>query len=273
MSSDAVVAVFGISNMFEGEEGETLSSTSKGDRMDLGLPAHQLEYLKKLRAMSKAPIILVLTGGSPISSPEVYELADAVIFAWYPGQEGGQAVADVIFGDYNPSGRLPITFPKTTSQLPEYSDYSMKGRTYRYMKDKPQFPFGYGLSYASFVYSDIKPSKSPIKKDENLVVSATVKNTGKVAGDEVIQLYITDVKASVIVPQASLKGFKRVTLNPGESTTVSFTITPEMLKIYNDEGKTILEPGDFKITIAGSSPSEQCRKQGIPSVETIINVQ
>jgi beta-glucosidase len=273
MACDAIVAVFGISNMFEGEEGETLSSTSKGDRIDLGLPEHQLAYLKKLRAKGSKPIILILTGGSPISSPEVFELADAVLFAWYPGQEGGQAAADIIFGDINPSGRLPITFPKTTSQLPTYSDYSMKGRTYRYMNEEPQYPFGFGLSYTTFNYSDIKASKNQINSGESITVAAKITNTGKFAGEEVAQLYISDNNASVVVPNSSLKGFKRIQLAPGESTEVTFSITPEMLKITDNEGKAILEPGEFTIVISGSSPMPISGKLGISSVGTKITVQ
>lgn len=273
MACDAIVAVFGISNMFEGEEGETLSSTNKGDRVNLELPIHQTEYLKKLRSKGDKPIILVLTGGSPICSQEVYDLADAVLFAWYPGQEGGLAVADILFGDVNPSGRLPITFPKHVNQLPDYSNYSMDGRTYRYMNVEPLFPFGYGLSYTSFEYSDVSISKQTMEKGEQLSVSVTVKNTGKVNGDEIVQLYFSALNPPFKTPNFSLGGVKRISLKSGESAKVSFELTSEMMKLFDDNGKMVLEPGQYRITISGSSPMEISKKLGIPGVEAILTVK
>jgi beta-glucosidase len=272
-NADAVIAVFGISGVFEGEEGESIASSTNGDRLDLNLPSNQLDYLRKLKASCKKPIILVLTGGSPICTEELKSIADAIIFVWYPGQEGGRAVADVIFGDVNPSGRLPITFPKSVSQLPEFEDYSMKGRTYRYMTEEPLYPFGFGLSYTSYAYSNMKIDKETIKKGQSVKVSATITNTGKANGEEVAQLYITDLKTSVATPIFALKGMKRVKLNQGESKEVSFEVTPQMMELVTETGDRVIEPGDFKVYISGSSPSELSLKLGSAMpVSKVFNV-
>jgi len=273
-SADVVVAVFGISGVFEGEEGESTASATQGDRLDLGLPQNQLDYLRELKKKCKKPIILVLTGGSPISTPELSEIADAILFVWYPGQEGGHAVADAIFGDVNPSGRLCITFPKSASQLPAFDDYSMKGRTYRYMTEEPLYPFGFGLSYTSFAYGDMKIDKEKIQKGQSVKVTATITNKGKTSGEEVAQLYITDLKTSVATPVFSLKGMKRVKLKPGESQEVTFEVTPNMMELVNESGDRVIEPGDFRVYIAGSSPSDISRKLGAAlPVSKIFNVK
>lgn len=251
---DAIVVVMGVSGNDEGEEGESLASPTRGDRLDIRLPAHQLEYLKKLRKAGSKPIILVLTGGSPICSPEIMELADAVLFAWYPGEEGGNAVADVLFGNVAPSGRLPITFPMSVSQLPAFDDYSMANRGYRYMQGDPLFPFGFGLSYTTFEYSNLTLSKQKVGAKDSLIAEVMVTNTGKVAAEEVTQLYITHEQTKLVAPNYALKGFKRVSLKPGESTKVSYTINPEMLVLYSEQGNQVVEPGKVRVTIGGSSP-------------------
>jgi beta-glucosidase len=254
-NSDVIVGVFGISGVFEGEEGESTASNTLGDRLNLGIPQNQLDFLRTMKKRSKKPIVLILTGGSPVCTAELSEIADAILFVWYPGQEGGRAAADALFGDVNPSGRLAITFPKSADQLPAFDDYSMKGRTYRYMTEEPLYPFGFGLSYTSFQYSDIAIDKPKIKKGETVTVSAKVTNTGKWDGEEVVQLYVTDVKASTRVPLFSLDGVKRLKLKSGESQVVSFLVTPRMMELINDNGDRVLESGEFKITIAGSAPS------------------
>jgi beta-glucosidase len=272
--ADVVVAVFGISGVFEGEEGESTASENRGDRLNLSLPQNQLDYLHQLKKKCKKPIILVLTGGSPICTEEMKTIADAILYVWYPGQEGGHAVADVLFGDVNPSGRLPITFPKSVSQLPAFEDYSMKGRTYRYMTEEPLYPFGFGLSYTSFAYSNIKMDKEKIKKGQSVKATATVTNNGKVSGEEVAQLYITDLKTSVETPLYALKGMKRVKLNPGESKEVSFEVTPGMMELVTETGDKVIEPGDFKVYISGSTPSELSAKLGATKpVSTTFNVK
>jgi beta-glucosidase len=255
MESDCIIAVFGISGAYEGEEGEAILSGTSGDRLELGLPQNQLDYLRALRKKGNKPIILVLTGGSPICTPELSEIADAILFAWYPGQEGGRAVADIIFGDVNPSGRLPITFPKSIYQLPAFQDYNMQGRTYKYMKVEPLYPFGFGLSYTTFGYSGLTMNKSQIARGESVEVSVTVTNTGKLTGEEVVQLYLSDIQASAATPIYDLKSFKRVKLSPGEKAEVKFIITPEMMKLVKEDGTSVIEPGDFKVWVAGSCPA------------------
>jgi beta-glucosidase len=271
-SAAACVAVMGVSPLFEGEEIEALYNPM-GDRLDLGIPAHQLEFLKELRRKSNKPLILVLTGGSPICTPELYDLADAIIFAWYPGQEGGNGVADVLFGKVSPSGKLPITFPKSTSQLPSFEDYSMANRTYRYATEEPWMPFGFGLSYTNFEYSNIKVSSKRINKNKPFIIEATLKNVGSVASDEVVQLYVSQLKSNYKQPVYSMKGFKRVTLDKNEGTKVSFEITPEMYMGFDDDGKQIFEPGAYKFYIGGSTPSARSLKLGAAKpVEIVVNI-
>lgn len=265
-NADVAIAVMGISNLLEGEEGSSIASAHKGDRVDIRLPENQISYLKDLRSEGDVPIILVVTGGSPVSLVDVEDLVNAILFIWYPGEQGGHAVADILFGDANPSGRLPITFPKSVDQLPPFDDYAMKGRTYRYMKKEPEFTFGFGLSYTTFEYSNISLSADKLISPESIDVMMDVKNTGKVAGQEVVQLYITDTEASEITPICALKGFKRLSLNPGETKSVKFTITSEMLELVRENGEIILEPGQFKVSIGGASPSPRSLALGSPNV-------
>jgi beta-glucosidase len=271
--ADATIAVMGITPLLEGEEGESLASPSKGDRPQIGLPQHQLEYIKKLKADNPNPVIVVLTGGSPIAVPQVQEIADAVLFAWYPGEQGGNAVADILFGDAVPSGRLPITFPKSTDELPPYEDYNMEGRTYKYMDEEPLYPFGFGLSYTSFEFSDLQLSTDEIDKGETVNAQVTVTNTGDMSAEEVVQLYLTDVKASFRVPDYSLKGIKRIALEPGESLEVSFEITSEMMEVIDMAGNAVMEPGAYTVTIAEASPGPRSRELGAAKpVEGTIKV-
>lgn len=272
--SDVTFAVLGINNLLEGEEGASIASPHYGDRLDYDLPQSQIDYLEKLTDGHDNPVVAIVTGGSPMNLARVHELADAVLLVWYPGQEGGTAVADVVFGNASPSGRLPITFPKSLDQLPDYEDYSMEGRTYRYMEEDPLYPFGFGLSYTDFEYSDIRLDDDRISSEQSATVTATITNTGEFEAEEVAQLYITDPDASVRVPLFSLKGFERIKLAPGESGDVEFEITPEMLKLVNDEGEKVLEPGEFRISIAGSVPTERSRELGAAEhVETILTVE
>lgn len=271
--SDVTIACVGISQLLEGEEGEAIVSPYKGDRHDIRLPQNQIDYIKNLREAAPK-LVVVLTGGSPIACPEIYELADALLFIWYPGQEGGNAVADLIFGDAVPSGRLPLTFPKSVEDLPPYDDYSLKGRTYRYIEKEPLFPFGFGLSYTTFQYDHIQLSRSSVKKGNTLKVTAKVANTGKVKAEEVVQLYLKDMKASVAVPHHALKAFKRVELWPGESKTITFEITPEMMYVVNEKGESVIEKGDFKVYISGSTPTQRSLELGAaPWIEANFTVK
>jgi beta-glucosidase len=279
-NSDVTIAVLGISSLLEGEEGESLASATAGDRLDYNLPQNQIDYLKKLRkaadknSNNKKPIVAVITGGSPMNLAEVQELADAVLLVWYPGEEGGTAVADILFGKTAPSGKLPITFPKSLEQLPAYDNYSMKGRTYRYMNQEPLYPFGFGLSYTNFTYGEAKVSSTKISKKDNLVVSVKVTNSGKVKSDEVVQLYVSDLVASVEVPNFQLTNMKRITLEPGESTEVSFQLTPKAFEMVKNDGTRTIESGDFKIYIGGSSPMKRSFELGASKMaEALITVK
>ena len=267
------VACFGISPLLEGEEGEAILSPGKGDRFDISLPESQVEMIRKMSVDNDQPIILVLTGGSPIDISEVVDLVDAILFVWYPGEEGGNAIGDILFGDVNPSGRLPITFPKSLDDLPPYEDYSMAGRTYRYMTKDPMFPFGFGMSYSSFSYKTVDLDIRSLSAGEELNIEVTVRNESEMAGEEVVQLYVTDLEASVDAPISSLKGFRRVYLEPGESKQVGFTVNEQMLQIVNEEGKFILEPGVFRLCIGGSSPGNRSLELGAPEpVEILLRV-
>jgi beta-glucosidase len=166
-------------------------------------------------------------------------------------------VADVLFGDDNPSGRLPITFPKSINDLPPFENYDMAGRTYRYMEKEPLFPFGFGLSYTKFIYSDLKLSAQKIKNGESVTASFKITNTGKTAGDEVAQLYLTDLQSTFRVPIQSLKGIKKINLLPGASQEISFEITPEMMSSVDESGKSLVEKGDILLTIGGASPGKR----------------
>jgi beta-glucosidase len=272
--ADAIIVVMGISPLIEGEEGSALESDYEGDRRDIGLPENQLRFLKSLREGNDQPIIVVLTGGSPLAIPEVHELADAILYVWYPGEQGGNGVADVIFGDVAPSGRLPITFPKSTDQLPPYEDYNMKGRTYRYMTEEPLYPFGFGLSYMHFEYSDLRLGSMEIEKGDDQIALVNVRNIGDRRAEEVVQLYITDLNADVETPNYSLKGFKRVDFRPGQRKTVSFKITPEMMSIVNEQGRTVLEPGKVMVSIGGCCPGDRGIALGATEpVKMVFNVR
>ncbi|MEQ1646068.1 MAG: glycoside hydrolase family 3 C-terminal domain-containing protein, partial [Pyrinomonadaceae bacterium] len=177
----------------------------------------------------------------------------AILHAWYPGQFGGTAIAETIFGDYNPAGRLPVTFYKSVDQLPPFDDYKMEGRTYRYFRGEPLYPFGYGLSFSRFEYSGLRLPKF-VSAGRDLTVSATVKNTGKVAGDEVVQIYLTANSKTAVVPIRSLVGVQRIRLQPGESQIVKFTVASRDMSIVLADGKRVLEPGDLSISVGGEQP-------------------
>lgn len=253
--SDAVIMCMGISPELEGEEGEAANSDGGGDRRDLTLPGMQEELLKAIHATGK-PVALVLFSGSPLAVNWAQENIPAIIQAWYPGEEGGNALADVIFGDYNPAGRLPVTFVKSVNDLPEFTDYAMEGRTYRYMTKEPLYPFGYGLSYTKFSYDKLSVNAEAAVGDD-IKVSVEVTNTGDRAGDEVVQLYIRALDASVKTPLHSLQGFTRVHLEPGHSETVEFLLTPRQLGVFHEDGRCVVEPGRYHIFVGGNGPDKR----------------
>ncbi len=255
-TADVIIACMGLSPLLESEESDACLSDENGDRAAISLPPVQVEYLTKL-ALGGAKVVLVLTGGSPIALGDLEDLMEAIVYVWYPGQEGGKAVADVLFGDAVPSGKLPLTFPKSLEQLPPFEDYNMAGRTYRYATEEPLYPFGFGLSYTRFTYSDLALDKSTIQAGESLSLRCTLTNSGSVEAEEVAQIYLSDLEASTVVPLHSLIGFRRVHLKSGERTVITVTVTPEMMKMVNDAGDRVLEPGEFRVTVGGCSPGER----------------
>jgi len=271
-ASDLTIACMGINRWMEGEEGETILAADNGDRRDIALPQTQVDYIKKL-SMAGAKIVLVLSGGSPIALGEVEDLVQAIVFVWYPGQEGGRAVADVLFGNAVPSGKLPVTFPKSDDQLPPFEDYSMEGRTYRFMTAEPLYPFGFGLSYTKFAYSDLQ-APNRLKAGQPYTFFFTLTNTGSLAGDEIVQVYLDDLKASLPVPLHSLVAFRRLSLQPGESQQVSFELPPESLMLVDEQGELVLEPGQFRLTVGGCSPSRRGLQLGAPQpLEVVFEVK
>lgn len=251
--ADAVVMVMGISPSVEGEEMDVkLEGFRGGDRTDISLPKPQQELIREIRATGK-PVALVLMSGSALAVNWESENVPAILQAWYPGQFGGTAIADVLFGDYNPAGRLPVTFYRSVGDLPPFDDYRMEGRTYRYFRGTPLYPFGYGLSFSQFEYSGLRISPAATAGSD-VTVSAVVRNSGKLAGDEVVQVYVAHEGLSVPVPIRSLAGVSRVHLRPGESRRVSFRLSPRDLSIVLPNGLRVLEPGTIRISLGGKQP-------------------
>jgi len=250
--SDVVVMVLGDCSTSEATNDVKKTSGENNDWVTLILPGKQQELLEAVCATGK-PVILILQVGRPYDILKASEMCKAILVNWLPGQEGGPATADVLFGDYNPAGRLPMTFPRHVGQLPLYYNFKTSGRRYEYvdMEYYPLYRFGYGLSYTSFEYSNLKIAEKP---NGNVAVQATVKNTGNRAGDEVAQLYVTDMYATVKTRVMELKDFDRVHLQPGESKTISFELTPYDISLLNDNMDRVAEKGEFKISVGGMSP-------------------
>jgi len=260
--SELAIVVVGFTPLMEGEQGECIGSKLGGDRESINLPDHQAEFIRELKNKGK-PIILLVSGGSPVAIGEFHKFVDAVLWLGYPGEQGGLAAGEILFGKSILSGRLPVTFPFSDKDLPDFSSYSMKGRTYRFMKKEPLYPFGFGLSYSKFLYIDANLSKKIIRKGESIKVEVTLKNIGRYDAFEVVQLYIKDEKTSVKNPPLfSLKSFKRVKIKKGKSKKIFFKITPEMMSIINESGKLVLEPGWFTLFIGGSLPSKRSEELG-----------
>jgi beta-glucosidase len=254
-AADVVVFVGGLTGDVEGEEmNVSYPGFAGGDRTDLRLPGSQRKLLEAIRATGK-PVVLVLTAGSALAIDWEKQNIPAILFAWYPGQRGGSAVADVLFGDVNPSGRLPVTFYKANEKLPPFEDYTMEGRTYRYFKGEPLYPFGHGLSYTTFEYSDLKLDRTQVNAKGEITASVRVKNVGSRAGEEVVQLYVRPVDAKAMRALKELRGIEKVALFPGEEREVSFTLTPEKHITYWDtEGdRYAVAPGSYEIQVGASS--------------------
>jgi beta-glucosidase len=251
--SDVILAFVGLSPDLEGEEMPVhVEGFSGGDRTEIALPAVQRKLLEVLGATGK-PLVVVLMNGSALAIDWAQQHAAAILEAWYPGEEGGTAIAETLAGKNNPAGRLPITFYASLNDLPPFTDYSMKNRTYRYYQGEALFPFGYGLSYTTFAYSGLKISPAKPKAGEPVKVTATVKNTGAVAGDEVAELYL-NAPNSPNAPIRALKGFKRVTLAPGASMQVEFTLDARDLSAVGADGARSVLPGDYRVSVGGSQP-------------------
>ena len=261
---DVTIACIGISQLIEGEEGESIASDHKGDRADIRLPENQVAFIKKLRETSER-LVVVMTAGSAIACPEIYDYADALLLVWYPGEQGGNGVADVLFGDVSPAGRLPVTVPYQVEDLPPFEDYAMTGRTYKYMETEPLFPFGFGLSYADLRYTDLKLSERDVRAGTSVRASALVTNHSDHSADEVVQLYLHHDGAPD-GPIYDLKGFRRLTLAPGASERVEFELTAEMMKVVNETGKRVLPKGNVRVYIGGSLPGERSRTLGAAEV-------
>ena len=251
--ADVVVAVVGITSELEGEEMQVDEPGFKGgDRTSLDLPAPEEALIEALAATGK-PLVVVLTNGSALGVNWAKEHANAILEAWYPGEEGGTAVAETLSGANNPAGRLPVTFYKDVAQLPAFEDYAMKGRTYRYFDGQPLYPFGYGLSYTTFGFKELMLPGAPLGAGEDLHASVTVTNTGKVAGDEVVQLYLK-FPAVAGAPSKALRGFKRIHLEAGASQEVHFDLKPRDLSLVTDVGEPEVPAGEFTVSVGGGQP-------------------
>jgi beta-glucosidase len=252
-SADVVIAVVGITSQLEGEEMPVSEpGFLGGDRTSIDLPQPEEELVESVVATGK-PVVVVLTNGSALAVNWINEHANAVLDAWYPGEEGGAAVAETISGKNNPAGRLPLTFYKGVDQLPNFEDYGMTNRTYRYFTGKPLYPFGYGLSYTKFSYSNLTVPEQSIAAGQPVEADVTVTNTGKLPGDEVVQLYLKfpPVKGA---PLIALRGFERVHLDPGASQKVHFELKQRDLGMVTEDGNPIIAPGDYTISVGGGQP-------------------
>jgi beta-glucosidase len=252
--AEVIVAAIGNTMMLEGENGDAILSESGGDRNDLKLPENQVELIRKIREKAPGkPLIVIVTGGSAIDLAEISSLADAVLFAWYPGEQGGNALADILFGSLNPSGRLPVTFYERIEDLPAFDDYNMENRTYRFFKGTPLYPFGFGLSYSAFQYSDAKIN-NPKSETEEINFTVTIKNTGFFDGEEVAQLYVVKPALHERNPIKSLCAFKRISLKAGESKQVIILVNKADLKAWDTISKEyVLTKGTYEFQAGSSS--------------------
>ncbi|MGC2090345.1 MAG: glycoside hydrolase family 3 C-terminal domain-containing protein [Candidatus Acidiferrales bacterium] len=263
--ADVIVACVGISRDLENEENRWMNIPGfyGGDRTDIALPQPQQDLLKALAATGK-PVIVVLMSGSAVAVDP--DLASAILAAWYPGEEGGTAIAETIAGDNNPAGRLPVTFYKSVADLPPFDDYSMRGRTYRYFTGQPLFPFGFGLSYARFEYSALELSSTELDAGSSLEVEADVRNASPRDGDEVAELYIAFPKSD-IAPIRALRGFTRLQIPAGQTRRVQFSLRPRDLSEVDEAGERIIAPGEYTISVGGGQPGSM-----LPVVESHFTI-
>jgi beta-glucosidase len=267
--ADVVIAVIGYTREIEGEEmaGRVLpEGFVGGDRTSIDLPKDEQALVEAAKATGK-PLVIVLINGSAVGVNWAQQNANAILEAWYPGEEGGTAIAETLAGANNPAGRLPVTFYKSVKDLPPFDDYSMKGRTYRYFEGQPLYPFGYGLSFSKFAYSKATLSASSLKAGEDLQVDVDVRNTSRVAGDEVVQVYLRFPKLPG-APLRALRGFQRVTIRPGETQHVRLALTPRDLSMVNEEGTRLVAAGAYTLFVGGGQPGT-----GAAGVELPLTIQ
>ena len=257
--AEKTIVIMGFNGNLEGEEGEAIDS-ERGDRTDIRIPECQMDYLRKICKRKKQGVIVVLTGGSPMDVREVSELADAVIMAWYPGQEGGLALGDLLFGDANFSGNLPVTFPADGDKLPAFDDYSMKGRTYKYMTDNVFYPFGYGLHYGRVEYSNLLMTAN---RDSGARLTVTIKNDSERALSELVQVYVTAPGAGTTAPLQQLAAFQRVTLGAYESRQVTLDVPANRLMTVGDDGESRLTKGIYTFSVSNAAPSPRSAELGM----------
>jgi len=251
--ADVAVAVVGITSQLEGEEMKVeVPGFKGGDRTSLDLPKDEEDLLEALKGTGK-PLVVVLMNGSALSVNWANDHANAILDAWYSGEEGGTAIAQTLAGVNNPAGRLPVTFYKSAEQLPPFEDYSMKDRTYRYFKGQPLYAFGYGLSYSKFEYSNLKLSTTKLKAGDSLTVDADVRNVSQREGEEVAQLYLSFPK-SPAAPIHALRGFTRISLGAGETKHVVFTLNARDLSEVDEKGDRIVARGDYRVSVGGGQP-------------------
>ena len=251
--ADVAVVCLGLDASLEGEEGDTSNDFASGDKPDLKLPGNQETLLEEV-CKTGTPVVLVLLSGSALAVNWADEHAAAIVQAWYPGAQGGRAIASLLFGDCSPSGRLPVTFYRSDGDLPDFEDYSMENRTYRFFGGTPLYPFGYGLSYTRFEYSQPSVNHDAVEAGSDVRIGASVKNVGTVESDEVVELYLQDLEASTRVPKCQLAGFRCVHLKPGETAEVAFAVTARQMALIDDNGCCVLEPGVFRAFVGGSQP-------------------
>ena len=252
--SDVIVCAVGITPEFEGEEGD-LEGGGSGDRVSLAVPKKQIEMMRFLKEKMKKPLVAVVFGGSPLDLKPITDVCDAVMLAWYPGEQGGLAVAKAIFGQVNPAGRLPFTIPASIDDLPDFTSYALEGRTYRYAVKKPAYPFGYGLSYTTFAYEGLRVERLRVEGKGAVVrVSCNVKNTGAREGDEVVQLYVKAPAGAGDHRLHHLEGFTRVSLKPGETKRVVFDLPEQAFQVYGEDGRRFTPKGASTVFVGGGQP-------------------
>ncbi len=265
--SDVVIAVLGLDHTLEGEEGDTVASPLGGDRVRIELPENQRVFIKELRKHAKK-LILVLTSGSALAIPEEHDLADAVLYAWYPGCEGGSALADVLFGDLSPSGRLPVTVPRRTEDLPAFNDYAMRGRTYRFAEIEPLYPFGFGLGYSEVRYESLQLSAVQLAAGQELQVRVTLRNLSGRSQAEVVQCYLVPPAGGPDTPKAILIDFQKVELAPHATLSTEFALPAGAFLLVDEKGERVRRPGRYALQVGAASPGPRAQALGAPTPVT-----